>query len=90
MIRKKQYGEYLISTPMDAPLMSQVQQRAAHLLEKSKSYDTELLGLAFEGIDPSAPALPCVPASATSRAFGPRADARPSRRHATLGIRAAY
>lgn len=80
----------LYQAQLDAPLMSQVQQRAAHLLEKSESYETELLGLAFEGIDPSVPALPCVPASATSRAFGLRADARPSRRHATLGIRAAY
>jgi hypothetical protein len=43
------------------------QQDYAHLLEKSESYDTELLGLAFEGLDPSLQKPACIPAQVFPR-----------------------
>jgi uncharacterized protein YjbI with pentapeptide repeats len=52
----------LYQAQLDEPLLVQVQQQGyPHLLEKAESYDTELLGLAFEGLDPSLQKPACVP-----------------------------
>jgi hypothetical protein len=43
------------------------QQGYPHLLEKAENYDTELLGLAFEGLDPSLQKPECIPAQVFPR-----------------------